>query len=101
MFKYKLTLADRQCAMADLSQRIQDMIVVLVTAIYAGRQEDEVIRASADVLCLTLRRKITGQLPSGKYFRTVTKLGETIVDGGFSALAGVSEMDIMQKYDTK
>ena len=99
MFKYKLTLADRQCAMADLSQRIQDMIVVLVTAIYAGRQEDEIIRASADVLCLTLRRRITGELPSGKYFRTVTKLGEAIVDGGFSALAGVSEMDIMQTYD--
>ena len=45
MFKYKLTLADRQCAMADLSQRIQNQIVMLVTAIYAGRQEDEIIRA--------------------------------------------------------
>ncbi|MGZ0165885.1 MAG: acyl-CoA dehydrogenase family protein, partial [Planctomycetales bacterium] len=64
-----------------------------------GRQEDEIIRASADALCLTLQNKITGQLPSGKYFRTVTKLGESIVDGGFSALAGVGEMDIMQKYD--
>ena len=99
MFKYKLTLADRQCAMADLSQRIQDQIVMLVTAVYAGRQEDEIIRAAAEGLCQTLRQKITGQLPSGKYFRTITKLGESIVDGGFSALAGVGEMDIMQKYD--
>ena len=100
MFKYKLNLADRQCAMADLSQRIQDQIVMLVTAVYAGRQEDEIIRASAEALCQTLRNKITGQLPSGKYFRTLTKLGESIVNGGFSALSGVDELDIMQKYDT-
>lgn len=99
MFKFKLNLADRQCAMADLSQRIQDQIVMLVTALYASRQEDEIIRGAADVLCQELRQKITGELPSHKYFRAVTKLGEKIADGGFSAIAGVDELDIMQKYD--
>lgn len=98
MFKFKLTLADRQCAMADLSQRIQDMMVMLVTALYAARQPDELVRAAADVMCHDLRRRITGARPDSKYFRTVTKLGEAIAEGNFSLLAGVGEMEIMRKY---
>ena len=99
MFKYKLTLADRQCAMAEQSQRIQNMIVMFVTAMYAARQDDEMTRSAADVLCQDLKQRITGQRPSGKFFRSATKLGEAIADGGFAAIAGVGELDIMQSYE--
>lgn len=98
MFKYKLALADRQCAMADLSQRIQDAVVMLVTALYAARQSDELVRRAADVQCQELRRRITGEKPGGAYFKSVTKLGEAIASGGFSAIAGVGELDILMKY---
>ncbi len=38
MTKHQLKLTDRQCAMAELSQRIQDLVVMLTTALYAGKQ---------------------------------------------------------------
>lgn len=99
MFKYKLSLADRQCAMAYLSQQIQDMIVMLVTALYASRQDDEIVRAAADTFCQDSRQKALGQHPDGKYFRTITKLGGKIAEGGFAAIAGVHEFEILQQYD--
>ncbi len=98
MFKYKLDLPDRQCAMAETSQKIQDLLVMLVTALYAARQSDELVRGAADVLCLDMRRKVTCARADGKYFRTVTKLGQTIAEGHFSPLAGVGELEIMRKY---
>jgi hypothetical protein len=36
MTKHQLKLADRQCAMAELSQRIQDLVVMLTTALHAA-----------------------------------------------------------------
>jgi alkylation response protein AidB-like acyl-CoA dehydrogenase len=98
MFKYKLTLPDRQCSMASLSQKIQDEVVMLVTALYASRQDDEMVRAAADVMCLDLRLKITGKLPDGDYFKTVCNLGKKIAADGFSLLAGVDEDEILQSY---
>ena len=62
--------------------------MILCTALYAARQDDEVVRQAADVLCQDLTRKLTGKRPSDRYFRTVTKLGEAIADGGFKAIAG-------------
>ena len=99
MFKYKLSLADRQCAMAYLSQQIQDMIVMLVTALYASRQDAELVRGAADTFCQDLRMKALGKHPTGEYFRTITKLGKKIAEGGFAAIAGVHEFEILQQYD--
>lgn len=101
MFKYKLALADRQCAMAELSQRLQDLIVILVTATYAARHDDELIRDSADIVCQDLRRKLTGDRPSGKYFKAATQLGKKISEGGFSILDGIENLEIMQRYETE
>lgn len=101
MFKYKLALADRQCAMAELSQRLQDLIVILVTSTYAARQDDELIRASADIVCQDLRRKLSGSRPDGKYFKAATQLGKKIAEGGFSILDGIEELVVMQKYETE
>lgn len=98
MSKHQLALADRQCRMSELSQRIQDTITILCTALYAARSEDEVVRAAADVLCQDLTRKLTGKRPSDRYFRAVTKLGETIADGGFKSIAGLHPDEIMMPY---
>jgi len=99
MTKHQLKLADRQCALADLSQRIQDLVVMLVASLYAGKQKDEIVRSAADVLCQDLRRRVTGGRPSNSYFRTATKLGEAIAGGGFPSLSGIDAADILMRYD--
>ena len=74
MRKHQLTLADRQCRMADLSGRIQDAVVMLCTALYAATaRTTRLVREAADVLCQDLTRKLTGKPPSDRYFRAVTE----------------------------
>jgi alkylation response protein AidB-like acyl-CoA dehydrogenase len=98
MRKHQLRLADRQCRMAELSQRLQDLVVILTTSLWAARQGDEVIHTAADVLCQDLTRKITGRRPSDAYFRTITQLGETVAAGGFKAIAGIEPEKILMPY---
>jgi alkylation response protein AidB-like acyl-CoA dehydrogenase len=98
MTKHQLKLADRQCAMAELSQRIQDLVVMLTTSLYAAKQDDALIADAADVLCHDLRRRLTGERPTNQYFRTVTKLGETIASMGFQSLAGPKVSEILMPY---
>lgn len=102
MSKYQLSLADRQCRMAEISQRIQDATTILTTALYASRQQNEVIRAAADVACQDLARRITGKRISDSYFKTVTKLGQIIAeqDGwkAFSPLADYKPDEILMSY---
>jgi alkylation response protein AidB-like acyl-CoA dehydrogenase len=99
MSKHQLGLADRQCRMSELSQQLQDAVTILCTALFAARQDDEVVRQAADVMCQDLRRKITGKKASDRYYRTVTKLGATIAEGGFKSIAGVDAGEIMMRYD--
>jgi alkylation response protein AidB-like acyl-CoA dehydrogenase len=98
MFKHQLRLADRQCRIAELSQRLQDAVVILTTSLWASRQSSEVVRSAADILCQDLTRRITGKRPSDAYFRTATKLGETIASGGFEAIAGIDAGEILMPY---
>ena len=77
--KHQLKLADRQCRMAEVSQRVQDTVVMLVTALWAGRQKNEAVVAAADMLCQDLRRKLTGGRPTDAYFRQVGKLADMIL----------------------
>jgi len=98
MRKHQLKLADRQCRMSHLSSRIQSMVVVLCTSLYAGRSDDEVVQEAADVMCRDLIRAYLGKHPSDKYFRTVTRLGQKIVDGGFKSIAGLNPDEIMMPY---
>jgi alkylation response protein AidB-like acyl-CoA dehydrogenase len=97
--KHQLGLADRQCRMSELSSRLQDMVTILCTSLYAARQNDEVVRQAADIICQDLTRKLTGQRPSDRYFRSATKLGEAIVEGGFKSIAGLDVGEIMMPYD--
>jgi len=98
MVKHQLKLPDRQCAMAELSARIQDLVVMLTTCLWADRQDDELIRDAAVVLGDDIRRRLTGRRPTGSEFRTVTRLGERIADGGFAAIAGVEPGAILMPY---
>lgn len=98
MSKHQLRLADRQCRMAELSQRIQDMVVILATSVWAGRQSNPVVQAAGDVLCQDLRRKLSGGRPTDASLRAVTKLGQTIADGGFEAIAGIKPEAILMPY---
>jgi acyl-CoA dehydrogenase len=100
MTKHQLRLADRQCRIADLSQRLQDYVVILASSLWAGRQENEVVRTAADILCQDLTRKLTGKRPSDSYFRAVVKLGETIASGGFESIAGIQPEEILMAYQT-
>lgn len=99
MSKFQLSLADRQCRMAELSGRCQDLITILCTSLYGGRHEEEVVRTSADILCQDLRRKLTGERPSNRYFRQVTQLGEAIVEGKFQSISGLNPDEILMCYD--
>src|SRR5262245_49554495 len=97
--KHQLKLADRQCRMAELSQRVQDTVVLLMTALWGQRQGDEASIAAADILCQDLRRKLTGARPSDRYFRDVSKLADLVLEGKCEALSGVPQGDILMRYE--
>lgn len=98
MSKFQLSLADRQCRMAELSGRCQDLITMLCTSLYGARQSDEVVRAAADVMCEELRQKHTGERASNQYYKKVTQLGEAIADGGFASIADLDPDEILMSY---
>ncbi len=100
MSKFQLALADRQCRMAELSGRCQDLITILCTSLYAARQSDEIVRDAADIMCQELTQKLTGKRASNRYYKQVTKLGEAIVDGHFTSIADLDPDEIMMRYET-
>jgi len=99
MSKFQLKLADRQCRMAELSQRCQDYITILATSLYGARNEDTIVRDAADVMCRNLRHKLLGRRPSNHYFRRATGLGAGIADGGFKSIAGLHPDEILMRYE--
>jgi alkylation response protein AidB-like acyl-CoA dehydrogenase len=101
MRTHQLQLADRQCRMAELSQRVQDTIVMIVTALWGHGQKNEVAAGAADILCQDLRRKLTGERLTDQYFRDVAELADKIIAGGFEDLAGVPEQEILMRYENR
>jgi acyl-CoA dehydrogenase len=101
MTKHQLKLPDRQCRMAEVSQRVQDLVTMLTTSLWAGRHGNETVQAAADILCQDLARKFTGKRPSDSYFQAITKLGETVESGGFAAIAGIEADAILMPYDNE
>lgn len=101
MVKHQLKLADRQCRIAELSQRVQDTVSILVTALWAHQQGDEVKVMAADILCQDLRRKLIWERPSDRYFRSVSKLADAIIEGGFKGLSDIHKYDILFPYASK
>ncbi|WP_237228987.1 acyl-CoA dehydrogenase family protein [Rubinisphaera sp. JC750] len=98
MQKYQLALADRQCTMADVSQRIQDQIVSLVSCLYASERDTELNVAAADVLARHLNQRSTGRRPGGAYFKAVTHLGAMVINRGEDLLGGIEAEAIMMPY---
>jgi len=99
MRKYQLKLADRQCRMSEISARLQSLAVILCTSLYAARQEVEIVRDAADVLCQELIRQFEGRRPADRYFRDVTRLGQAIADGGWSAISDLRPDEVLMPYD--
>jgi hypothetical protein len=99
MVKHQLKLPDRQCRIAEISQRIQDTIVLLVTALYANQKNDEVTIAAADILCDDLSRKLTGKRPPDSYFRNANRLADMIIAGKYRDIQGLPTLPIMRPYD--
>ena len=100
MQKHQLKLADRQCRMAELSQRVQDTVVMLTTALW-GRGKSATSIAAADVLCQDLRRKLTGERPSDGYYRACADLAGAIMQGGWDVVADAPRADILMRYENK
>ena len=98
MRKHQLKLADRQCSMSQLSSRVQDAVVMLVTSLYGAKHECEITRMAADVLCASLRRRITGGHADDRDFRRTTALGEAIADSGWAALHDVESEPVLMTY---
>jgi alkylation response protein AidB-like acyl-CoA dehydrogenase len=99
MRKHQLKLADRQCRMSELSSRVQRLVVMLATSLYAAKQTDETVRLAADVLCQDLTREMTGARPTDRYFRAMNDLGAKIAAGGFASIAGLHPDEILMKYE--
>ncbi|HUE70696.1 MAG TPA: acyl-CoA dehydrogenase family protein [Pirellulaceae bacterium] len=99
MRKHQLKLADRQLRMSDLSARVQKLVTILCTSLYAAGQSDEVVKSAADILCQDLTRELSGASPSDRYYRAVTTLGEQIAAGGFASIAGLKAQEILMPYE--
>lgn len=99
MMKHKLNLPNRQCAMSDLSQQVQDLLVMVTTALWGARQKDDQVQQAALVMCQELRRKVTGAKPTNKESRTITKLGQSIVEKGYQPIADIKTKEILMSYE--
>jgi len=97
--KHQLKLADRQCRMSLLSSKVQKLVVMLATSLYAAKQNDEIVRSAADIICQDLTRELTGKAPSVRYFRAITTLGGAIAEGKFASIAGVTVDEILMRYE--
>jgi hypothetical protein len=98
MRKHQLSLPDRQCRMSYLSARVQKLVVMLVTSLYAARQNDPIVQAAADAVCSDLTRELTGDPPADRYFKAITRLGASVAEGGFQSIAGLAPDEILMKY---
>jgi hypothetical protein len=99
MSRFQLKLADRQCRMAELSLRCQDVITILTTGLYGARSSDPLVQDAADLLCENMQQKLLGRRPSNYYFRRVTALGAAIAEGKFRSIAGVEAEAILMPYE--
>jgi hypothetical protein len=99
MSRFQLKLADRQCRMAELSQRCQDLITMLTTSLYGARHDDPLVQGAAEIFCESLRQKHLGRRPSNHYFRRTTELGAAIAEGKFRAIAGLEAEEILMPYE--
>jgi alkylation response protein AidB-like acyl-CoA dehydrogenase len=97
MRRHQLKLADRQCQMSELSLRIQSLIVVLCTSLYASKQ-GELIQQAADAFCTEARNTHLGRRASDRDYRAINKLGESIVEGGWKEFSSEVPDELLMTY---
>ncbi|MCA9041531.1 MAG: acyl-CoA dehydrogenase family protein, partial [Planctomycetaceae bacterium] len=73
--QYGKELADRQCLLVDLSNRIQKLIVMITTLLWGAKQTDESVRQAAIILGLELKRALTGERITPAELQMMTHLG--------------------------
>lgn len=98
MVKHQLKLTDRQCRIADMSERIQHMIIMLVTCMWAHSTGNEVVQASADILCQTLKYKLTGKRQSDEYYRDLCKVADLIIEKGYPGVNDIETDPVLFPY---
>jgi alkylation response protein AidB-like acyl-CoA dehydrogenase len=98
MVRHQLRLADRQCLIAEMSQRVQDTITILVACMRAQRKNDETYTMAADILCRDLTRKLTGERTDDAYFKACRKLADRILESGFDGIEQPKKFDILFPY---
>ena len=98
MSKHQLKLADRQCRMSDMSARVQKMVVILCTSLYAASQENAAVREAANVYCSELTRELLGHRAADRDFRAITQLGESIAAGAFPGVSDLHPDEVMMRY---
>ena len=98
MRTYQLKLADRQCAMTDLSRRIQNAVVILCTSLYAARRDDEPTQIAASAVCRELWQQLTGDRSTNRDWRRLTELGGALAESGWTELQGIGSEEIMMPY---
>ncbi len=98
MRQHQLALPDRQCRISEDSARVQKLVIILCTSLYAAKQEDDVVRQAANVLCTDLRRELTGQRPTNRDFKAMTSLGADVAEGRFKSIAGIKPDEILMRY---
>lgn len=72
-------LAARQCRAAELSQRVQRFIAVVVIGLYGAQHPLPIVREAADVLCADQLRALNGRRPNDAQLRQITSLGESVL----------------------
>lgn len=98
--KHQLKLADRQCRMAELSARVQKLVIMLCTALYAAGKADALTRRAADVLCRDLEMELTRRPRDDRYFRAVNELGAAIAEQGWEEIDEAPAPEVLQGYAT-
>ena len=98
MRRHALNLPDRQCAIADASKRVQDLVVMLITALWGARQQHESMRTAAQVMCADLHRSLTGRRTTSHEFQLMTDLGAKLADDGSPLTDGITPDEILMKY---
>lgn len=98
MQRFQLGLADRQCEMVALSQRLMNLITLHITVSYAAQHSSDIIQAAADVAARELTSELTGRKLTTSDYRAETKLADAIVESGFPGLEHIDPEEILMPY---
>jgi alkylation response protein AidB-like acyl-CoA dehydrogenase len=99
MRKHQLKLADRQCRMAEVSGRVQTAVVILCTALYAGRHQDELVRRAGETQATLLTNRLLGRRPSDRFLRRITELGGALAEENLPGTADIDAPAILMPYE--